>query len=133
MIHKQHQIFNHAWNHISDHPNMTNGIISRQKKGIFSAIYNFLFGLTDSHDVKQLKKNVAILMQNQNLQQSLKGMSIQASNVTCIHLAKIRHTIHGLVDALKSINNTTYNNHLATSSLNFARNFLITLDEIGHR
>ena len=43
---KQHQKFNHAWNHINYHPNIVNDTISRQKKGFFSAIYNSLFGQT---------------------------------------------------------------------------------------
>ena len=49
---KQHQKFNHTWNDISDHPNMANNTILRQKRGIISAIYNFLFGTTESQDVK---------------------------------------------------------------------------------
>ena len=46
--------------------------------------------------------NVAILMQNQNLQQTF-----IESNITAILLAKKRHMINRLVDALKKINNTT--------------------------
>ena len=53
---KQHQKFHHAWNHIIDHPNMVNNPISRQKKGIISELYNFLFGLTKSQHVKKFKK-----------------------------------------------------------------------------
>ena len=42
-------------------------------------------------------------------------------------VAKSRHIINGLVDALKSNNNTMYNTNLAINSLNYARNFLLTL------
>ena len=38
-----------------------------KKRGIISAIYYFVLGPTKSKDVKQFKKNVAILMQNENL------------------------------------------------------------------
>ena len=41
--------------------------------------------------------------------------------------------INGLVDALKSTNRTTHNNSIAINSLNYARNFLLTLTEIDHR
>ena len=41
--------------------------------------------------------------------------------------------INGLVDALKSINNTTYEINLAINSLNYARNFLLTYTEINNR
>ena len=41
---------------------MANDTISTQKRGIISAIYNFLFDPTESQDIKQLKRNVAILM-----------------------------------------------------------------------
>ena len=41
--------------------------------------------------------------------------------------------INGLVDALKSINNTAYNNNLAINSPNCAKNFLLTLVQIAHR
>ena len=56
---------------IAHYPNGTS-IMSpfTQKRGIISAGYHFLFGPTESHNVNQIKENVAILMQNQNLQQS---------------------------------------------------------------
>ena len=53
-----------------------------------------------NQDMKQLKKNVAILMQNQNLQQSFTESNTQADIITYIHLAKIRHVISGLVKVL---------------------------------
>ena len=55
-IPKQHQNFDHVWNHINDHPNMKNDTLSKQKRGNSSVIYNFLFGWTDSQDVKQSEK-----------------------------------------------------------------------------
>ena len=61
-ITKQHLNFNHAWNHNSYCPDMASNIPSRQKRGIFSVMYNFLFGPTESKNVIQLKKNVAPLM-----------------------------------------------------------------------
>ena len=48
---KQHQKCDDVWNHMTDHPNMVNQTISGQKRGIFSAIYNFLFGPNESQDV----------------------------------------------------------------------------------
>ena len=43
--------------HISDHPNMTiDTYQEKQNREIFSTIYNFLFSLTESQDIKQLKK-----------------------------------------------------------------------------
>ena len=66
-ITKQDQKFDHAWMHILDHCNITNDTISRQKRGMILAIHNFLYGKKGSQDVKQLKKNVAIQMHNQNL------------------------------------------------------------------
>ena len=71
----------------------------------------FLFGPSESLDKQQLTKNVAILMQNQNLQESFIGSSVQANNITHIHLAKNRHIISRLVDTLKSMNYTMYNNN----------------------
>ena len=41
--------------------------------------------------------------------------------------------INGLIDALKSINNTTYKNNLVIDNLNYARNFILTIVEIDHR
>ena len=64
--------------------------ICQQKRIIMSAIYNFLFVPTGSQDIKQLKKNVAILILNQNLQQSFIESNVQANNITHIHLAKNR-------------------------------------------
>ena len=55
-------------NKINNHPNTANKT-SRHKKGLFSTIFNFLIGPSESQTVKQL--NVAILMENQNLQQSV--------------------------------------------------------------
>ena len=73
-----------------------------EKRGIFSAIFNFLFCPTESKTVKQIKKNMAILMENQNLQQSLVETITKANNIIKIHLVKKRHMIHGLVDRLKA-------------------------------
>ena len=73
-------------------------------------------------------------MQNENLLQSFVGNSAQANNITHIHLAKNRHMINGIrVDALKSINTTTYCNILLINSLNYAGNFLLTPVEIYNR
>ena len=68
----------------------------RQKRGISSAFYDF-FGPTESKDIKQLKKIVAILTQNERLQQFLIESNIYATNITRIHLAKSRHVIDGFV------------------------------------
>ena len=47
-----------------------------------SAIYNYLFGPTESQHVKLLEKNVTIVMQNQNLQQSFIETKAKANNIT---------------------------------------------------
>ena len=47
--------------------------------------------------------NVTILMQNQNLQHSLRETSVQANTIIHAHLAINRHMISGLADVLKSI------------------------------
>ena len=86
---------------------MVNNAISRNRS-IFLEIYNLLFAPTESQGVKQLKKNVAILMQNQKLQQSLVETNVQTNHTSRIHLAKNRYMINILVDALKSINDTVY-------------------------
>ena len=57
----------------------------------------------------------------------------QANNITHILIAKNRHMINGLVDILKSINNTAYNNNFAIISSNYARKLMLTLAEIVHR
>ena len=38
-ITKQHLKSNHAWNHINEHPNVANYIISRQKEKKFSELF----------------------------------------------------------------------------------------------
>ena len=72
-------------------------------------------------------------MQNQIVQQSFIESSSQKNSITFIHLAKNRHKINGLLDALKSIYNTCYNDNLAINSLTYARNVLQTSPEIDHR
>ena len=72
-------------------------------------------------------------MQKQNLQQSFIKTNAKENNINCIHLAKKRYMINGVVAALKIINNTAYNNNLAINSLNYATNFVLTLPEIDHR
>ena len=62
-ITKQCYMFNIACNQISDLSNMANDAILKQKKGIFSAVYNFLFGLAKSQDVPEFIRNVTNLMQ----------------------------------------------------------------------
>ena len=83
---KQHYSFDHAWNHINKHSNIANET-SRHKRGLFLTIFNFLFGPLENQTVKQLEKNVAILMENQNLQQSVLEAHAKALNITTMHLA----------------------------------------------
>ena len=87
------------------------------KERNFSAIYNVVFNPTESQDVKQHKKKVTILMQNQSLQQSFIETNIQTKTTTYISLASGRHMIIRWVDALKSINNTIYTKNLAMNCL----------------
>ena len=61
-------------------------------------IFNFLFGAPEGQTVKQLKKIVATLMENQNLQQSVHEAHTKALNITTIHLANNRHMINIYVD-----------------------------------
>ena len=56
-----------------------------------------------------------------------------ANSITEIHLAMNRHKISGQVDALKSINKIMYNSNQTINSLNYARNFLISVVEIDQR
>ena len=111
---------------------MANDTMYQQSRGIISTIYNLLFGPTKSQDVKQLRQNVSILMQNQNLQQSFIETTVQANNVTYIHLEENGHMTHILIDALKSINYLTHKNNMVINSLNYARNFLLASTEIEH-
>ena len=75
--------------------------MSRYKRGIFSTIFNFLFRPSKCQTVKQLKKNVAILMENQNVQHSVLEAQAEALTIKTIHLGSNRHMINGLVTALK--------------------------------
>ena len=79
---------------------------------------NFLFGSTENQTVKQLKKNVAILMENQDLQQSPIESNAWALNIIKNHLAKSRYMIYRLVDTLKSTTNTEYHSNLLIKRLN---------------
>ena len=54
-----------------------------------------------------------MLMQIQNLQKCIRETNTQENIITQIYLAKNRHMINGLVDTLKHIYNTSYNNNLA--------------------
>ena len=73
---------------------------SLEEREIFSVVYGFFLGLSESRDVMQLKKNLSIFMQNQKFPQSLIESSIHASNITKIHLQKM-NMINGTVNALK--------------------------------
>ena len=50
-ITKQHLVFKHARNHINEQPNMVNDTLLIQKRGIFSAIFNFLFRPSESQNL----------------------------------------------------------------------------------
>ena len=52
--------------------------------------------------LKQLEKNVAIFMENQDLQQYLTETNSRALNINKTHLGKNRHMINRLTDALKT-------------------------------
>ena len=104
-----------------------------QKRGLFSTIFNFLFGPSESQTVKQLKKIVAILMENQILQQSLLEFHVKALDMKTILLANNRHMINSPVNVLKSINTTVYHIRIQIQILNYAHNFILTLADIDYR
>ena len=106
---------------------------TRQRRGSISAICNFLFSPIGSQDIKELEKNIAILIQNQNLQQPFIESNAKGNNITCIHLTKNRHMINRLVDALILATYTTHENNIAINSLNYATNILLILAEIDNR
>ena len=111
---------------------MVNYAILRHKRGFFT-LFNFLSGPEERQTVKQLKKNVVILMEIQNLQQSLLKTNAKAINITKCHLAQNRNMINGLVNALKSINTTVYHSSHTIQRLNYAHNIFPTLADIDHR
>ena len=74
----------------------------------------------ESQTVKQMKKNVTILMENQNLQQSVLEAHTKALNIKTIHLVNNRHMINDQVNALKSINTTVYHSKIEIQRLNYA-------------
>ena len=92
------------------------------KKTNFLTNFFFLFGQIESQTLKQLKKNIAIFMENQDFQQSLIETNARALNITKIQLFKNRYIINGLVDACKNINNMVYLSNLLIKRLNYAQN-----------
>ena len=94
---------------------------------------HFLLGPSESQTVKQLKKNIAILMENKNLQQSLLEAYAKALNIATIHHANNRHMRNGLVYALNTINTTVYHSKIEIQRLNYACNFFLNLADIDHR
>ena len=67
---------------------MAKDTLSRQIWWFFAVIYNFFFVPTESQVIKQVMKNVVILMQNQNLPQLFIDVNVQATNITKIYLPK---------------------------------------------
>ena len=92
--------------------------------------FNFPFGATGSHTVWQQRINMAILMENQDLQQSLMETNARTPNIIKIHHTKNRHMINRLVGTLKSTGNTRYQSKLLIKRLNYTQNFFFTLADI---
>ena len=67
---------------------MVKNSLSRQQRGISWQFAIYLCSQSKSQDVKELKKNIAILLQHEKFQQSFTETSAQANNITCVHLAK---------------------------------------------
>ena len=93
-------------------------------------LITFYSAQNESARCQTAERNIAILMETQNLQQSLIQTNVQAINIARIHLAKNGHMLNGLVDAFKSIINTVYHENIAIDGLNVAQNFLLTLAKI---
>ena len=55
---------------------------------MFSTILDSLFSPTESQTIKQLKKNVTMLIENQNSQQALIGANAKSIKTTKIHIDK---------------------------------------------
>ena len=123
--------FNHAWNHISKHPEIANDNILSHKRGTYPALCNLLFGPKKVKMSSNLKKPMSFLCKT-HIQQSLVETNGHVNNISKIYLAKTRHIINELVDVLKCINNTIYHHNLVIDSLSYIRGFLLTLAQIYH-
>ena len=58
----KHQKFEHALVHITEQPTLANATMSWAKTKMFSVIYGFFLGSSESQDIKYLMKDVTILM-----------------------------------------------------------------------
>ena len=69
-------------------------LLQNMERGIFLTIFNFLFNLAESQTVKQLRKIVTILKEDEDSQQSLIETNSRALNITKNHITKNRHMIN---------------------------------------
>ena len=82
---------------------------NRKKRSLISSIFKFIFGGSGgtSETIKQLKRNVHILMENQHIQNSQIKELFEVSNLNRVEIGQNRRLLKSLVKELIQINHTT--------------------------
>ena len=101
-------------------PNITKHLLHRYSDAMFLISHMIKKYQNFAHAWKHISNHP--IMANDTISRQKEGIS--STN---------RHMINGLIDPLVRINNTNYNNNLATTSLNYSRTFQLTFAEIYHR
>ena len=105
---------------------------TRTKRSVVGSIFKWLFGRGDNgaETTKQLKNNIAILKQNQNLQQDQIKQLLKMHQLTVVETLKNRKLLKDLTKDMIQINFTVaqleYQSQQLYASVNFL-NFMVTV------
>ena len=105
---------------------------TRIKRSVVGSIFKWLFGGGDdgAETTKQLKNNIMILKQNQNLQQDQIKQLLKMNQLTAVETLKNRKLLKDLTKDMIQINFTVaqleYQSQLLYTSVNFL-NFMMTV------
>ena len=108
---------------------------TRAKRSVVGSTFKWLFGGRDNgaETTKQLKNNIAILKQNQNLQQDQIKQSLKMNQLTAVETSRNRKLLKDLTKDMIQINFTVPQLEYQSQQLHASVNFLNFMMTVRHK
>ena len=133
MLEAQKHQFNKIIDHMTDHDDLN--LNNREKRGLIHKVFDFLFGSSggDAATIEQIKKNLAILEDNQAVMSDELMRQLEIINGNNIQISKNRDLLNELSRELTQLDVSIeyLSDHM--KQLKFSNNFLLAMLQVRNR
>lgn len=134
IIEDQKQHFNKLLDHITTHDETVDKP-RRVKRGLIHKVFNFLFGSggSDQETINQIKKNLEILEDNQNMLGDELMRQLEMISDNNLQISKNRDVLNTLNRELLQMNRSLSTIALDVQALEFSKNFILAILQVRNR